>query len=80
MEVDEREVSLIYNGRTRDFLFRLLFSKSDVPASCADRDFSPDIDRSDLVNRASRSETYLLPTGRTFRRFPMKSVALNNRR
>jgi hypothetical protein len=41
MGVDGGEVSLTNYGRTRDSRFRLIFNRSDVPASCIGRDSFP---------------------------------------
>ena len=54
MEVDGGEVSLTNYGRTRDFLLRLWFNRSDVPASCTGRDFSPYLNRSGITSYVFR--------------------------
>jgi hypothetical protein len=49
MEVDRSEVSLTNYNRTRDSRFRLIYNRSDVPASCSSREFLIHAKRLDLV-------------------------------
>ncbi len=61
MGVEGGVVSLTNAGRTRDSGSGLCINRSDIPASCIDKDITSQISRSDLVSRLA---SQIASTGR----------------